>query len=208
LTRLALRPVPLRTIILGASAGASSQVFGIDFLVEADQDRLARANRGGSKVARRTEHRGDHFVHGCRAFLDVKLGHLRTFRDDDFVGFFSQRLSVIAAELLFSGIRLLAGGEFVLRKEPLRFGATRSVAAVVVPVDGLGHDGCHSYWIRKVVIRWVGRVKSTHEPLKFCHACPPFGLRKPRAAAIIWADHLYRIRQRISSGRPDRRERR
>ncbi|MEZ6085510.1 MAG: hypothetical protein R3E58_16580 [Phycisphaerae bacterium] len=124
---------------VGVGDALSREEFGVDLFIEADQDGFAFANRRGSQIAGRTEHRGDGFVQGFGASFEVEPRDLCSLGYDDLAGFFGQIASVIAAQFLFPGVRLLCCGEMVLRKEPLRFGATCSVAAVVVPIDGLGH---------------------------------------------------------------------
>lgn len=121
-------------------------MFGVNVFVESDEDCFSRANCGSSEIARWTEHRACDVVDAFGAFFDVELGHFRPLGHDDLVRLLGQRQGVVAAQLLFSSVGLFAGGEFFLRKEPLRFGATRSVTSVIVPVDGLGHAAETPLW--------------------------------------------------------------
>lgn len=118
---------------------ALAEGLRIGIVTKADEERLATTNRWSSKRAAPAEHDLEELCVFRRIGLHVEGQHLLAPCHDDGRGLPRQRECGRTVELVFARILLFVGDVVVLREKLPRFLAARSTAALVVPVDLLGH---------------------------------------------------------------------
>ena len=129
----------------GSTVSASGQNVAVQLFVEPDDHRLTDAQGRGPEIAGRPEHGR----HRCRCGLATReLVELLSLRDVDARRPLRERCSIRLPQLAAGG-----DGFFDIYRTGFQklgcFGAAGSAAAVVVPVDGLGH-----VLFLSVVIAW------------------------------------------------------
>jgi hypothetical protein len=121
---------------LGTSTLSAKQ-FGVHLVIEPDQQRLARTQSRGSQVSGGAEH-------GCHGSFGNSVPEV------EFLGLFplgyhqsgdgGEQFASVCSRQFFTGGNGLTHGELAALQKAGGLATAGSAVAVVVPVDGFGHD--------------------------------------------------------------------